>query len=241
MANIPMPRTENRASPLQVRSNKTVEQILRATSELLGEVGFEKLSTNGICARAGLTPPALYRYFPNKYAVLKTLGERLMDKQNALLEKWAQNEFNPHTLEAEIFEHLKLTLDVTRAEPAGEWIMRSLHASPVLSNVRLQSHRHVTKLLVARVMHFDPKLDEAMIYDRVRLGIEMSYATIEMIFDETELDETSVLENASSLLAQNIKLALNSRGKNKSRASKRGNLRGAKRTMLHSKQPIERP
>ncbi len=213
MANSLTPRTENRASPLQVRSNKTVEQILRATSELLGEVGFEKLSTNAICARAGLTPPALYRYFPNKYAVLKTLGERLMDKQNALLEKWAQNEFNPQTLEAEIFEHLKLTLDVTRAEPAGGWIMRSLHASPVLSNVRLQSHRQMTKLLVAWVMQFDPKLDEVMIYDRVRLVIELSYATIEMMFDETKLDEISVLTNVSNMLAQNIKSAINGRNK----------------------------
>ncbi len=209
MAKSLTPRTENRASPLQVRSNKTVEQILRATSELLGEVGFEKLSTNAICARAGLTPPALYRYFPNKYAVLKTLGERLMDKQNALLEKWAQNEFNPQTLEAEIFEHLKLTLDVTRAAPAGGWIMRSLHASPVLSNVRLQSHRQMTKLLVAWVMQFDPKLDEVMIYDRVRLVIELSYATVEMMFDETKLDEISVLTNVSNMLAQNIKSAIN--------------------------------
>jgi len=213
MANSLTPRTENRASPLQVRSNKTVEQILRATSELLGEVGFEKLSTNAICARAGLTPPALYRYFPNKYAVLKTLGERLMDKQNALLEKWAQNEFNPQTLEAEIFEHLKLTLDVTRAEPAGGWIMRSLHASPVLSNVRLQSHRQMTKLLVAWVMQFDPKLDEVMIYDRVRLVIELSYATIEMMFDETKLDEISVLTNVSNMLAQYIKSAIHGRNK----------------------------
>ena len=30
------------------------------------EVGIERLSTNLVCERAGLTPPALYRYYPNK-------------------------------------------------------------------------------------------------------------------------------------------------------------------------------
>ena len=48
---------------------------------MLEEVGFERLSTNMICKRAGLTPPALYRYFPNKYAVLKELGERRFQRE----------------------------------------------------------------------------------------------------------------------------------------------------------------
>ena len=46
----------------------------------VSDVGIERLSTNLVCERAGLTPPALYRYFPNKYALLSELGQRLMQQ-----------------------------------------------------------------------------------------------------------------------------------------------------------------
>ena len=208
MSDLKQPLTDKRSAPRQMRSNKTVEQILGAAADLLIEVGFEKLSTNGICARAGLTPPALYRYFPNKYAVLKALGERLMDRQNAILDDWSKAPFRLDLLEAQTFTLLKRTLEVTRMEPAGGWIMRSLHASPVLSDVRLDSHRHVTKLLVDRILLQFPTANEPIVYERVRLGIELGYATIEMLFDETNMDAETALKNVSRLLAQNISSAL---------------------------------
>ena len=52
--------------PTQTRALETCERILDAAATLLGEVGIERLSTNLICERAGLSPPALYRYYPNK-------------------------------------------------------------------------------------------------------------------------------------------------------------------------------
>ena len=83
------PDLDTKTLPRQGRAQETFERILSITAELLAEVGIERLSTNLICERAGLTPPALYRYFPNKYAVLHALGERLMGAQNALLADWA--------------------------------------------------------------------------------------------------------------------------------------------------------
>lgn len=54
--------------PKQERSQATYELLLNVAGELLAEVGIDRISTNLICARAGLTPPALYRYFDDKYA-----------------------------------------------------------------------------------------------------------------------------------------------------------------------------
>jgi AcrR family transcriptional regulator len=68
--------------PTQARGQDTYEIVLATAGEMLGETGFEQLTTNAICKRAGLTPPALYRYFPNKYAILKELGDRLMKAQD---------------------------------------------------------------------------------------------------------------------------------------------------------------
>ena len=68
------PDLRPKALPRQGRAQETYERLLGVAADLLGEVGIERLSTNLICDRAGLTPPAFYRYFPNKYALLHAMG-----------------------------------------------------------------------------------------------------------------------------------------------------------------------
>src|SRR5690349_9289821 len=82
------PRLAMKKKPAQQRSTETFERILEVAARTLADVGIDRLSTNLICQRAGLTPPALYRYFPNKYAVLHELGRRLMLRQNELIPRW---------------------------------------------------------------------------------------------------------------------------------------------------------
>jgi len=62
--------------PAQQHATETFERILEVTAQTLADIGIERLSTNLARERAGLTPPALYRYFPNKYALLSELGRR---------------------------------------------------------------------------------------------------------------------------------------------------------------------
>ena len=202
------PNTAKRTAPNQKRSQQTLDRILIAAADLLEEVGFERLSTNLICKRAGLTPPALYRYFPNKYAVLKELGERLMIRQNELLEEW---QFDPEDLSgltAQIEVFLAATIDVTRATKAGGWIMRSMHASPILSDVRLGSHRRVAQQLADRILAAWPTLDPARVFQSTRLGVEMGYALVEMVFDETRIDESEMIRMTAAMLTQNFERLL---------------------------------
>lgn len=204
MTSVSRLRTSKRTEPNQKRSQRTNDQILTAAAELLGNVGFEKLSTNMICKRAGLTPPALYRYYPNKYAVLKALGEQLMARQNALLENWELNTDRPAAIERDLTSLIAETARITRETRSGEWIMRSLHATPVLADVRIKSHRVVAQALTERVILKRPDLDQACIYREMRLGVELAYAALEMLFDEPTLDETAVIESAAGLLSKHL-------------------------------------
>ncbi len=52
--------------PRQERAKRTYEAILVAAAELLVEVGIERISTNLVAEKAGITVPALYRYFPSR-------------------------------------------------------------------------------------------------------------------------------------------------------------------------------
>jgi AcrR family transcriptional regulator len=140
----------SRARPRQERSQQTYDLLLRVAGELLAEVGMDAISTNLICARAGVTPPALYRYFDDKYAVLEALGRRLMARQNIVLEQWiARHEAGGvAALSDHIVDLLRDTAAVTASEPGAVWILRALHASPRLVHIRVESHRYVTDRLV---------------------------------------------------------------------------------------------
>ena len=201
---------DRKRDPTQTRALETCERILDAAAHLLGEVGIERLSTNLICERAGLSPPALYRYYPNKYAVLAELGARLMMRQNALLQGWAA----PATMKlpAAKFEDriLRLfldTLEMTRQATAGEWITRALRAVPSLAPVRLESHAHVTGLLVAAFAVAWPAVPQARVRLVSRLAVEVMYSAHELMFDDPGLDPEEVGRVMSHMVtAQVIKL-----------------------------------
>jgi len=192
--------------PAQQRAAETVERILDQTAAALADIGFERLSTNIVCARAGLTPPALYRYFPNKYALLYELGRRLMQRQNALVPKW----ITPRALTGSVADLERalagLLIDtrrVTAETIGGVWIMRALRAVPALQAVRLESHAEVTEaqteLLVASLPAADP--EELRLIGRV--AVEMIYAAVEMLFDEP-LDVEATAGVVASMIASQL-------------------------------------
>jgi AcrR family transcriptional regulator len=202
----PQPPLGTKKQPAQQRATETFERILEVTAQTLADVGIERLSTNLVCERAGLTPPALYRYFPNKYALLYELGQRLMQKQNELIPRWITPEVltgSVEDLEGAIQGLLLDTHRVTQETVGGMWITRALRAVPALQKVRLESHEHVTgaqaELLAAVFPHAD--IDELRLAGRV--AVEMVYAAVELLFDEP-LNAQAVAQIVSSMVASHL-------------------------------------
>ena len=52
------------------RSERSRQAILTATADLLGEVGYSKLAVEAIAARAGVGKQTIYRWWPDKGAVV---------------------------------------------------------------------------------------------------------------------------------------------------------------------------
>ncbi len=190
------------APPRQDRAHLTRARLLDVAGELLAEVGIERISTNMIAARAGLTPPALYRYFSDKYAVLEALGRRLMERQNAVLEAWLARHA-PAGIAAmadHIGDLLAENAAVTRAEPGAVWILRALHASPRLVHVRLESHRHVTDRLADACAAHLAALDRQPLWSRLRLAVELGFAADEMLYEEDKVSEDAVMADVAAML-----------------------------------------
>ena len=69
------PSAGPRKQPKQERSQATVEAILTATAHILTEDGYDRLTTNRVAERAGVSIGSLYQYFPHKDALIFALAD----------------------------------------------------------------------------------------------------------------------------------------------------------------------
>src|SRR5579859_5061165 len=134
---------ERKTAPIQDRSRATFTLIIRAAGELLDERGIDAFNVNALVQRTGLTPPAIYRYFPNKYAILKELGERLMAAQDEIalahMQRWLGARFSETALIEETQGLMREIVRVTSEFPGSVAVLRAMRAVPMLREVRLAS------------------------------------------------------------------------------------------------------
>jgi AcrR family transcriptional regulator len=200
MASEPVDLAIKRA-PRQKRAVETYERILDVATRLLSEIGVERISTNLIAAEAGIKVPTLYRYFPNKYAVLMALGGRLMARQNEIIEQWLARSAEtkePDALIADIDFLLERTIEVTRSDPGALSIMLALRAVPTLQDVRLRSHRLMADVIADRIAPLLPRATRADLWPRIRLSVELCYAAIEMALEEPRIDTATVARETAA-------------------------------------------
>jgi AcrR family transcriptional regulator len=74
-----------RKEPQQARSRATIEAILQAAAHILGERGWEGLTTNAVAEMAGVSIGSLYQYFPHKLALVEAVRRRHFDDVLAVL------------------------------------------------------------------------------------------------------------------------------------------------------------
>jgi len=195
------PAFDTKSTPSRRQGRTTFEAILATTGELLAEVGFERLTTNLVCERAGMTPPALYRYFPNKYALLAELARRLMDVQDEVFLAWLDRGGSlGRTLDEAVSRNIELRkelLRVTREQPGGMWILRAIRAVPQLREVRIESRDKVLARQFENLRPFYPNVSEAQLRVASRLSEEVSYSVIEMLLEDPTLDEDRVIQEAA--------------------------------------------
>ncbi|MHC2185155.1 TetR family transcriptional regulator [Rathayibacter agropyri] len=69
-----------RNEPVQVRSAARLASLLDAAASVVDEVGFDRLTTAMVAERAGAAIGTVYRYFPDRIAVLQALRERALER-----------------------------------------------------------------------------------------------------------------------------------------------------------------
>ncbi len=189
--------------PRQARAKRTYDAILTSAAELLVEVGIERISTNLIAERAGVTVPALYRYFPNKYAVIHALGTDLMQKQNVAFADWLSGYLekgDPMTVLEHGGDMLRVIYEVIHKQLAGIEIFHALRALAPLRELRMASRRQSSERLVEFVTKVAqvPRSDDLVL--RARLTVDLSCSLVEMAIEDDRLDPDAVMREGAGLL-----------------------------------------
>ncbi|GAA3742263.1 TetR/AcrR family transcriptional regulator [Leifsonia bigeumensis] len=69
-----------RNEPVQARSTARLTSLLDAAAAAIDHVGFERLTTAMVAERAGASIGTVYRYFPDRIAVLQSVAARAVDR-----------------------------------------------------------------------------------------------------------------------------------------------------------------
>lgn len=203
--------SEMKIAPRQRRARVTIEAILDATSDLLVEQGVENLSTNMICERAGLTPPALYRYFPNKYAVLKELAVRLKNLQYEIFRDWLERsgasifqsgkKLDYDAVVSGIYEILTAIYSATKDNPANLWVGRIIRTQPAMAELRTESRANSWHLLKKHLgaQTYGTSYEDVFVAGRVAL--DLIHATIDMVTEDDGLDQHLAFNSVANMIA----------------------------------------
>ncbi|WP_187276425.1 TetR/AcrR family transcriptional regulator [Parahaliea maris] len=189
--------------PRQARAKRTYDNILLAAAELLVEVGVERISTNLIAEHAGITVPALYRYFPNKYAVLYALGAALMDLQNQIFESWQERHFSAGgagALMENIEELLLETHRATRNQVGGHEITQALRAVQPLQELRQQSHALIGQRFCEVAAHALGREPDEEMTIHATITVDTFYSLVELALNDGPIPAEGLLRHGGRMI-----------------------------------------
>ena len=76
-----------RRRPVQARSRERVNTILHHAAGIFHEQGVDSTSMSAIARQSGMSLASLYRYFPNKAAIVHAIAERHVEKMEQALRR----------------------------------------------------------------------------------------------------------------------------------------------------------
>ncbi len=143
-----VPDLEKRKEPSQARARVTWERILNACAELLDEVGLEGINTNLIAQTAEVNISAVYKYFPNKYAILSTLARRLNEKQTKLTVDYISTIDASLSWQEMMSGMIDTMVEGTRNEKGLIALQSAMLATPALKAMYRESNEEVAKVFL---------------------------------------------------------------------------------------------
>ncbi|TQL42141.1 TetR family transcriptional regulator [Leucobacter komagatae] len=149
-----------RQMPKQARGRAAVASILAAASELLEEAGFDSLTTATIATRAGVNIATLYRYYPNKFAIVRELAQSIEEERSgvaleALAELGVASDWREPVRRA-----VRAMAQLRRDRSGATAIRRALQSSPELWHLDHDVNAATATAIAPFLLRVNPALAE---------------------------------------------------------------------------------
>lgn len=205
-------RVPLRNEPVQARSTARLGTLLDAAAAVVDEIGFERLTTAMVAERAGASIGTVYRYFPDRIALLQALGARNLER---VLTRVSDEVRRPEheTWVAALTAAMDILVGAFRTEPGfrglrvgdvidlrpapTERTFKSIVAGRMLDGLierfgyedspqlraLFESAVEVSDALATRAFAFDPEGEEQFL----RIGFDVTYGMLAPHLGEVEL------------------------------------------------------
>lgn len=158
---------EPRNAPVQGRSKQRSKQIIDATSELLERVGFDDLNTILIAKEVGISIGSLYHYFPNKHAILYSMGMRWLDEIEIVLKEFDSWDIENIPLSDLLDDMLTTNFKVYKKQKAILTLVQAMFAVPELREL---DEKHDEMMITTFARLFKRMGMTKQLKERERLG-----------------------------------------------------------------------
>jgi AcrR family transcriptional regulator len=191
----PSRRVAVRTEPTQRRSTQRLDALLDAAAEIVDETGFERLTTQMVAERAGASIGTVYRYFPDRVAVLNALRERSIRRfRERVADDMERSELTTW------WDVVDVSLDafaaLFRDEP-GFSVVHAGRRETADGDIEPEFAHRLASLIEAE---FDVGADGAELRFRLGVAIELGDALISRAFEREPVGDDRYLAEAKRLV-----------------------------------------
>jgi len=198
-----MSKNSTRTAPQQIRSQQRVDLILDTAAVLFSESGYENASTNAIAERAGISIGSLYRYFPDKDAILRALAGRYRAEMLALYDQVFTRDVVYLPLPVLIDRLIDPFLEKHLNSPVYTHILLGADVSPEIASASRELEAESIRRTVELFLLLVPQMEE----QRARLSATVVKAIIKSLISslgtssDADYQQQIILEFKRVLLA----------------------------------------
>lgn len=140
-------RAPLRNEPVQARSTARLTALLDAAASIVDEIGFERLTTAMVAERAGASIGTVYRYFPDRIALLQALGSRNLERVLSRIGEEIVDPRHPDWVAA-LSSSFDILVEAFRSEPG----FRGLRVGDVIDLRPAPSERTFNSIVADRLL-----------------------------------------------------------------------------------------
>lgn len=133
--------TSLRHKPEQARSRDRVVTILSAARRLIGRLGHGPLKMSELAKEAGISLPSIYRYFPDKKAIICALAEESSEKAHRQTLHAIAQVLDGTDIKSACAQGLRAYFRLVRKDPVERYLRAAVLSDPELEHLDLDAAR----------------------------------------------------------------------------------------------------